>query len=243
MARRRYSLRDKLVTLAQSHTHKEMAKMLRVSERSIRRWKNENIQPASYLPTIEQGLERLQHNFEREHKRVEKSLRDDRKKHPNAPRIEHKVKILPPAARRQLKTYEAGRDTGRTRASEWINYDVGAFNLREIFDVVKALRDEGRIVQLIYRIPKGARYPRDSRGRPGKVVSKSTRTGTPPLDLSNLDDGELMDFLLRYAEAERGPKARQILYVSALDQMGGKRRDPDDDDEDQDEDGDEPGAL
>jgi hypothetical protein len=45
---------------------------------------------------------------------------------------------------------------------------------------------------------------------------------------------------MRYTSPERGPKSLHILYVSALDQMGGKRRDPDDDDEDEGED--EPGA-
>jgi transcriptional regulator with XRE-family HTH domain len=242
MARRRYSLRDKLVTLSQTQTQKQIAKKLRVSDRTIRRWKNEGVEPASYLKRIERVQDRLQDEFEREHKRVEKSLRDDRRKHPNAPKIERKVKILPPAARRELKVYEAGRDTGRTKSSDWINYDVAALNIKEIFEIVRALRDEGRIVQLIYRIPKGARYPRDARGRPGKVVSKSTRSGTPPLDLSNLDDGELMDFLMRYTSPERGPKSLHILYVSALDQMGGRRRDPDDEDEDEGEGEDEPGA-
>lgn len=237
MPKRRYSLRDKLVTLTQAtkfvevrgrpkmvprYTQADIAGKLGVSTRTIRRWKNEGVRPAEYRPEILAAEKRLQREFERERKRVAAEAGRDRRAHPNAPRLEKKLRVLPEGHRRQLKVYERGRDTGRTRSSEWINYDVRAWNVREIFDVVKALRDEGRIIQLVYKIPKGARYPRDARGRPGKVVTKTTRTGSPPLDLSNLDDGELMDFLLQYVDAEKGPKARSLVYVSALDQKRGQ---------------------
>lgn len=216
MPNRRYSLRDKLVTLSQAHTQREMVRMFRISERTIRRWKNEGVEPNRNLRRIVRAEGKLQDAFERERKRVVKALRDDRRKRPGAPRLEQKLRILPPGMRRELKVYERGRDTGRLRLSDWINYDVRKMNVTEILEVVKAIRDEGKLMQTIYRIPKGARYPRDARGRSGKVVSKSTRTGTPPIDLSNMDDGDLMDFLLRYIDLKPGPKSRRILYVSAL---------------------------
>lgn len=205
------------MTLSQAMTQREMARQFRVSERSIRRWKNEGVEPNKSLRHIRRAVDvRLQDEFERERKRVTKNLREDRRRHPGAPRIEDKLGILPPGSRRELKEYERGRDTGRTYASDWINYDVSRMTPQDILEVMKAIRDEGKLMQMIYRIPKGARYPRDARGRPGKVVSKSTRTGTPPVDLSNLDDGDLWDFLLRYTDAEPGPKSRRILFVSAL---------------------------
>lgn len=217
MARSRYSIRDKLLTLAQAMTQKQIARELGISERTVRRWKNEGVEPNRALRRVARAETKLQRSFEREHKRIVEDIRRDRRKHKGAPRIEKKVRVLPPGERQQLRVYRAGRDTGQLRTSEWINYRVEALGLKEIFEIVRALRDEGRIVQLIYRIPKGARYPDDARGKPGRVVKQSTRTGSPPLDLSNLDDGDLMDFLLRYVDAEPGPKSRRILYVSALD--------------------------
>lgn len=237
MPKRRYSLRDKLVTLSASFTQRQMAARFRISERTIRRWKNEGVEPNRNLRHIVRAVDdRLQDEFEREHKRVVKNLRDDRRKHPDAPRLERKLKILPEGSRRELKVYERGRDTGLTRASDWINYDVRAMNTAEILEVMKAIRDEGKLMQMVYRIPKGARYPRDARGRPGKVMNKSTRTGTPPVDLSNMDDGDLLDFLLRYTDAEPGPKSRRILYVSALaDPRYPPDEEPGELDEDEDE--------
>jgi transposase len=217
MAKRRYTLRDKLVTLSQAYTQKQIAKQLGVSDRTIRRWKNEGVKPAVALPEIRGSLYNLQASFERERKRLTKMLREDRRKHPGAPKLDKVLRILPPGHRRKLREYKAGRETGKKRDSEWINYDTAKLDFDEIFQLVQALRDEGRIVQLIYHIPKGARYPRDSRGRVGKPVSKPVRVGTPPLDLSNMDDGDLQEFLLRYVDAEYTSKSRRIVYVSALD--------------------------
>lgn len=213
MARIRYSTREKILALAQRYTQKEIAKRLNIGERTVRRWKNEGVEPAT-----RERAGRLQRSFEREHKRVRQELERDIQRHPGAPRIERKVKALPRGVRRALKVYERGRETGDYRESEWLNYDVSKMLPREIHAILAALRDDGRIVQLIYKIPKGSRYPKDPRtGRPGRVVKKSTRTGSPPLDLSNLDDGELMDFLLQYTDPEPGPKSRRIMYVAALD--------------------------
>lgn len=218
MPKRRYSIRDKLVTMAQAYTQREIAELIGVSPRTVRRWKNEGVQPAAYLPEIQKAEKRLQRTFEREHKRVAADARRDRRAHPQAPRLEKKLRVLPVGHRRELNVYERGKKTGRTRKSSWINYDVRAWNIKEIHALVAALRDEGRIVQLIYKIPKGARYPKDARGRPGKVVGKTVRTGSPPLNLEGMDDGELLDFLLQYAEPEKSAKARSIMYVGALDQ-------------------------
>ncbi len=217
MARSRYSLREQLLTLAQSMTQKEIARALGISERTVRRWKNEGVEPNRAIRRVQRAEGKLQRSFEREHKRVAEKLRRDRRKHRGAPRIEKKLRVIPPGTRRQLRVYRRGRDTGKFRPSEWIGYKVEALNFREIFEVVRALRDEGHVVQLIYRIPKGSRYPDDKNGRPGRVVKESTRAVSPPLDLSNLDDNDLTEFLLRYVDAEPTPKSRKLIYVSALD--------------------------
>lgn len=193
--------------------------MVGKSVRTIRRWKNEGVEPSRARPG---AIKRLQESFELEHKRVARAQARDRRAHPGAPRLEKKVRVLPQGMRRALNEYVGGKRTGRLVESDWINFDVRRQSIEDIHALVRALRDDGRIVQLVYRIPKGGRYPRDSRGRAGKVVSKSTRAGSPPLDLSNLDDGDLMEFLLQYTDAEPGPKSRQILYVAALDQGEGE---------------------
>lgn len=212
MARRRYSTREKIVTLSQSFTQKKIARMLRVSERTVRRWKNEGVEPAT-----PQRAARLQRSFESEAKRVGAALRRDIRKHPEAPRIEKRVRVVPKGERRVLAERAAGKKTGRFVESAWINYDVSKMNVKEIHAILAALRDDDRVVQLIYKIPKGGRYPRDARGRPGRQVSKPVRTGSSITDLSNLDDADLMDFLLTFTDPEPGPKSRRILFVSALD--------------------------
>ncbi len=213
MARSRFSTREKILALSQRYTQKEIAKRLGIGERTVRRWKNENVEPSTKA-----RAKRLQQDFEREHKRTAQELRRDAVKHPGAPRLEKRLRALPRGTRRALKVYAKGRETGAFRESEWLNYDTSKMSVREVHALLAALRDDSRVVQLIYRIPKGSRYPRDPRtGKPGKVVKKSTRTGSPILDLSNLDDGELMDFLLQYMDAEPGPKSRRVVYVAALD--------------------------
>jgi hypothetical protein len=213
MARRRYSTREKILALAQRYTQREIAKRLNIGERTVRRWKNEGTEPSTPA-----RAGRLQVSFEREHKRVTQEQTRDARKHPGAVRLK-RAKVLPRGMRRVLPVYDAkGKKTRRHRESEWINYDTAKLSVEEIHAVLVELRDAGRIVQLIYKIPKGSRYPRDPHtGRPGKVVKKSTRSGSPPLDLSNLDDGELMDFLLQYTDPEPGPKSRRIMFVAALD--------------------------
>jgi transcriptional regulator with XRE-family HTH domain len=221
MAKRRYSTRDKIVALSQRFTQAQIARKLRVSERTIRRWKNEGVEPSK---TKTASVAKLQSQFERERKRVAQSLERDRAKHRGAPRLEKRVAVLPIPERRAIRQYRGGKWTGKYRESDWLNYDVSRLSFAEVHALVVALRDQGRVVQLIYRIPKGGRYPRDERGRPGRVVDKATKVGTPITDLSNLDDGDIQDFMLRFVHPEPSAKGNRFLIVAALDKGRVKKR-------------------
>jgi hypothetical protein len=233
----RTSARAKLVLLAQTYTTREIARMIGAGERSVRRWKNEGKEPRK--PVV---AKRLQKVYAREAETVRRELRRDKIAHPSAhPKAEH----LPPVrgVRRMLKERVINRKTGEAVAtgrevvSSWINYDVRGWNVREIHALLVSLWEAGgnRDVQFIYEIPKGGRYP-DRSGKPGRAVSKRTRTGSSPILLSRTgttpvpfslieSEAELLDLILHFVDAEQGPKSRRMVYV-AINDAGAKAPPP-----------------
>lgn len=140
----RYTSREQIVTLLQRHTQKQAAKILGVSERTIRRWKNENVIPKA-----------------KNRKKLNKTVTRERKKRyrQGAPRMS----IVPVPVRHKLKQYVGAKWTGKYVLSDWINFDVQKFELKLVVELLIHLREKGyQYSQLIYRVNgtnnRGATY-------------------------------------------------------------------------------------
>jgi transcriptional regulator with XRE-family HTH domain len=198
------------LTLAQKYTQAQIAERIGVSTRTIRRWKNEGVEPNKYRPQSVAAAHNLRIEFEREHKRVVTAQRRDAVKHPGTPQLEKSLTVLPEGKRRLLNEYKGGKKTKRKIDSGWINYNVSKLPVNDMLKTLIALRDAGQYVQFIYRIPKGGR---SANGR--KAGSKPVRTGTPPIDISGMTNGDLAALLGDYQGLERGPKSNRVLYIGA----------------------------
>lgn len=111
------------------------------------------------------------------------------------------------------------RETGREFESSWVNYSVKGWNLRELHALAVQFWKAGRVVQLIYEIPKGARYPVGKDGKaPGLRTQRRTRTATAPeaLWLMKSED-EVLAWLMQYISPEQGPKSLRPLFLAVDD--------------------------
>jgi hypothetical protein len=86
--RTQYSIVERIMILAQRHTQKEIARMLNIGERTVRRWKNEGVQPSTK---------------ERE-QRLTRAAADERRRVMKGPDA-LTVKVLPPHQRKGDSTY------------------------------------------------------------------------------------------------------------------------------------------
>lgn len=128
----KYSVSEKLALLLSGATQKQVALKLGVSERTVRRWKNEDVKP------LASNARNLTKSF--------KSAR--------------KTKEHAPAARRDLREYDQkGKWTGRYRKSDWLNYDTSFMAPKSIFNLIKRVRDKNAreeggelLVQLIMKV-------------------------------------------------------------------------------------------
>lgn len=217
------TLREKVVFVAQREvidkrtkesrqiTQKELAKILGVSDRTLRRWKAGETKPDAA------NLRKLDRAYRKDAEEAKKFQRRERRKH-KAPALAKPIR----ASRRMLKErrYDprAGRNvpTGNVYPSDWINYDVRGWNLREIHGVLVQLwkkAPDGHF-QFIYFVPKGARYPSSDPRKPGKIMRHSLRTATAPVPFYTIEsEEELLTLLLRYIPEEPNARTVQMLYL------------------------------
>jgi transcriptional regulator with XRE-family HTH domain len=234
---RRYSAREKILLLAQREVvdrrtgetrpirSREIAKRLGVSERTVRRWKSGESKPR------EDNRAKLQRVFRSEAASVRAAQARDHAKHRKSVAPE-KLPIVLRGTRRMLKERRIDRktgrmvETGREVESSWVNYSVRGFNLRELHALLIPLWKAGRVVQLIYEIPRGARYPVGKDGKaPGLTTRKKTRTATEPEALWLMrSEEELLQWLMQYVSPEPGPKSLRPLFL-AVDDNKPKRGD------------------
>jgi transcriptional regulator with XRE-family HTH domain len=145
------SVRAQVLTALQKWTQKELAARIGVSERTIRRWKNENVQPA---------LDFTRFALQDEFSLVRRAIRRRTKREaPRADPPEVHVPLL--GERRELIEYdERGHDTGGHYDSDWVNYNVSRLDMNEVFDILRELRDRAATVQIIFRVKQ---YPEGNR--------------------------------------------------------------------------------
>lgn len=210
--------------LAQGETSKAAAKRLGISERTLRRWKNEGKAPsrdkAAKVARVFRGLEQA----------ASKALDADRRRHKNAPKLNaKKLPTVPRAIRRKLTVYKTDRKTGKRSDSgervdsPWINYSVEGWHFSEILALLTQVWEQGFTFQFIYEIPKGGKY--EDRNGKTRVVRKTTRVGTAPIPAYAFEGPEdLADFLSRYIPMDGGGRlARRMIYI-AVDEKKLRRR-------------------
>lgn len=105
-----HSARDDVLLVLRGRTQKQAAQFLGVSERTIRRWKNEGVTPSP------------------QHALVLKKA------------ATHERRVLSQPTRRRLKEYVKGLPTGKTYQSDWLSYKVEGLSPSDIFSLVKRVR-------------------------------------------------------------------------------------------------------
>lgn len=192
----RYSARDRVVTiLSQGLTQKQAAKLLGVSERTIRRWKNEGVKP----------LSTNDHKLSLVSSRIRK--RERRHGAPNLP-------VIPPTQRRKLREYQNGKWTGKYKWSDWLTHDVRKFSNDDIFTLLQVLRDQKATVQFLVKV-----VVRGDSGRISRTFhyrSKIYYLG----NYTDIDLWELIDELITVYEDEAYIELVDVLNPRAIKKKG-----------------------
>lgn len=196
MARRTASTRAQVLTVLQRYSQREAADRIGVSTRTIRRWKNEGIEPRN--PFVELALRD-------EYGRVAGSIK--RRNLKTAPGAHPPDTDIPVYADRKeiVERDKRGEPTGQYTDSDWVNYNVALLNDDDIVDFLERLRKRGKgqMVNIVFHIPAGRRYPG------GPVVAKSQRGGTGPMSLYGRNIGETVHAITK--------AGLRILWVGVVD--------------------------
>jgi len=165
----RYTLREQLQQLATQYTQRQIAERLGVSERTVRRWKNEGVQPSADhadaaavarrdAAEVRKRIIRQSENFAD----VDTTLKTSIKKP-----IKQLRKARPlPATRRKLRDEMIGykqvkgrgknkgkvfyREVWTYRLSDYVMYDVRVLDQREQIEFIRAALQDGGSVQLVF---------------------------------------------------------------------------------------------
>lgn len=214
-------------------TMTQAAKQIGVSVRTLRRWKNEGVQPRLRTRRDIARFNKLTKAAQNSERSTKRELDRDAKKHKGALRITKKdLPVLPQAHRRLLKRYAKDKKgvvvpTGQEYDSSILNYNVRGWTFREIAALVLQAWHAKKPFQFIYEVPAGGQLPKSGRHGPRKVA-KMTRAGTAPINPLDFDDeSQVIQFLNRYIDFEQGMYSRRMIYVSVDDNMPQGREDDD----------------
>lgn len=198
-------------------TMAQIAREVGVSIRTLRRWKNEGVEPRNAA-----SAKKLVRVASRAQGQTARELTLDKRRHPRAVRFTRKdMPVLPAGHRRQLRRYgrKKGRvvDTGKTYESSWINYAVHGWNFRELGALVAKIWRSKHPFQFIYDVPAGGSLPK-SGDKPARRVRRTTRAATAPINpYAFRSEADLMDFLNNYIDYEQGKLSRRMVYVAVDD--------------------------
>lgn len=178
-----------------SYSRKELAELLGVSTRTLRRWANEGKSPrdADKRKSLDKFAARSRQSVTAYNKSI------------GAPPIKMAVPVR--GERRMLIEYKDGRPVKDSRGnvkrykSEWTNYtnDDRRLRAQDMLAILRGAADEGRTVQIGYVGAKTKDYP-------------SGRRATEPIELDpDQDDDELLDMLFEHVLSEEF-----ITYIGVL---------------------------
>lgn len=216
-----YSVRDRVMMLLQTMTQKQAAQKIGVSERTIRRWKNnEKWAPTAKAPVVPTRFddERLTRESHRERQRVQRANKRVVGTKQIVPRG---VPVLPPAQRRILRVYRAGRPVpGQFRTSSWVNYDVRKLNRSSMIALLRPFAGRDYRAQFIYEAPLSSALSgyvvRDSTGK-----AKRVRTASAPEYLGDVvTDTDLISLI----DTHFFGRGRVPLYIGIHDRVIAKKR-------------------
>lgn len=203
----RYSARDNIMAVLQGRTQREAAAFLGVSERTIRRWKNEGVQPSrQHAPVLSQGAARAR-----------KSIRDSARKIPTITPVP-RIPVPPRVTRRTIHVRDIrGQPTGQMRLSDWASYDVRDMENTDIHVLLKWARDRNAVIQITYHVPKGG----TSLG--GRELREGGNASTSLIDLTGMNDVDLWEEIEHVTHIAKGAN-RRIIAVNILDKRAQGRK-------------------
>jgi transposase len=150
---RKYSVADLTATATQRFSQKDLAARLGVSTRTIRRWRNEGVQPAD--PIMYGRLKRTYDGVKRrivaENKKIDASPPDI-----PIPLLGHRREVA--------SEFDAQGRVVATAPSDWVNYDVTRVKDMVAWESLQNLRDRGATVQVIYMGEASPDYPSGRQG-------------------------------------------------------------------------------
>ena len=209
-----YSVAARVAVLLREHTQKEIARQLGVSERTIRRWKNQEKRSPTAHAAIRPSVtveSRLTEASNRERRRIVQH--NVRLSHGRQP-IPRNVDVLPVGERRSLRNYRQGKWDGTYRESAWINYDVSGLGMNTMLQMLSTFSGEDISVQFIFRAALdepgvSGRVIKDSGGRPLYL-----RAASAPEYMGDIeDDSQLADML----DENFNRPGRKPLYIAVHD--------------------------
>jgi transposase len=209
-----YSVAARVALLLRDHTQKEIAKRLGVSERTIRRWKNEEKRSprarAAVRPSV--TVERLlTRESNRERRRI--VSHDERLARGRQP-VPKQLDVTPIGERRALRNYRQGKWDGTYRESAWINYDVSGLKMNTMLAMLRTYIGEDLSVQFIFRAALdepgiSGRVIKDASGRPAYM-----RAASAPEYMGDIEDeSQLADML----DENFNRPGRRAMYIAVHD--------------------------
>lgn len=200
-----YTVQDKVLTVLQLHTQREAARLMGVSERTIRRWKNENVSPCkSYSQSLTRTAARERRAIERHG--------ESRSQNYEPPKLR-----VPVPAQRQTRR-DPGDQTGKRRVlSDTVIFDVRKLRPEDVTALVNYYRKKRGSFRVIFRLPSG----------------KKSKFGSPPMvgssEARNVSTG--WEFMAQFTTEEKVSvyldKLRRdgkVSYIVITDKKGGGKR-------------------
>ncbi len=203
-----------------SITQAQAAKMLGISERQLRRYKNGERNAAGQKYEVRAASER-DARIHRVATKIRRGILDiDRREIERTGSrqvVPHDLSVLPRGERRTLKVYKNGIWTGKGKKipdpedfydSDWMNYDVRGMSRTQIFALLKFFVRRKATVQLIY---KAQSYDDEQE----KMV---WRNGASTLEsLAGFDDADINRLLDTYFYRSTVYSKTKPLYIAVLD--------------------------
>lgn len=175
----------------------EVAKLVGVSERSLRRWKNEGVQPRDAGTA-----QRLTKTAAEARRRVRRAgaRGADRFVVPNVP--------VPPITKRIYWRADTDPPGKRTRRSDTISHDLRGLTIGDVLALLRYYAVRRGQIRFVYRVPKGG----TSLG--GREYNKAINASTGWITLTPwLSDDRLLGMMYDLHPSGTTSQGRRLLYL------------------------------